>query len=158
MTYPTIIGLDPGPKKTGFVEYNHRAGLPIGNVGVYENEDLLRFLTVARNVNHAAQWIACERMAPQGRVGYEVLDTVVWSGRLCQRATDLGYGFAWVYRQASVCRNLLGTFKGNDALIRAALIARFGMSRLQTPTGKKVATHGWAALAVAVTFADTKFP
>lgn len=150
-----ILGLDPGPKHTGVVEYNHRAGLPVGYTAVLDNAAVLNLLNVYATRNGPI-WVACERMAPQGRVGYEILDTVVWSGRYQQRAEDVGLGFAFLYRQGSVCRNLLGTHKGNDTLIRAALIRRLGDVCLRDTSGKRTASHAWAALAVAVTFADLK--
>jgi hypothetical protein len=97
--------------------------------------------------------LAMEMIASYGMpVGKEVFETVLWAGRFIQAFRS---DHTLVYRK-DVKMHLCGSMRAKDANIRQALLDRFG------PQGTKKApgvTYGiskdvWAALAVAVTFAD----
>jgi len=89
-------------------------------------------------------------------VGADVFDTVFWSGRFVEA---WGGDFAMVPR-LDVKMHLCHTARAKDGNVRQALIDRFGPVPTQKRpnhhyNGFKVATHLWAAFALAVTYYDT---
>ena len=139
----TILALDPGPEKTGWVHYG--AGRVL-SAGISPNADVL-----AKCINTYAHLLAIEMVASYGMpVGREVFETCVWIGRLIQ---------AWpghdevrlVYRQ-DVKLELCGTARAKDLNVRQALIDRIGRPGTKRNPGPTygVSGHMWAALGVAV--------
>lgn len=92
-------------------------------------------------------------------VGASVHETVFWIGRIYQQALAAGLAVSRVSR-VDVKRHVLGTTKGTDTDVRAALIARYGGKALAIGTKahpgplKNFKSHMWSALAVAVTAQD----
>lgn len=113
-----------------------------------------------QDVRLVVEMIACYGMP----VGKEVFETVFWIGRFIQCWFENGSHHksipARIYRQ-DVKLHLCKSPRANDATIRAALIDRFGPGK-ERAIGKKktpgplygVKGDVWAALALAVTFAD----
>lgn len=104
--------------------------------------------------------IVFEKIEAMGMaVGAETFETVFWTGRFFQIASKLCTCVDRLPRRA-VKLHLCGSMKAKDANIRQALIDRFGGS---AAIGKKATpgplyglrAHEFAALAVAVTWADT---
>lgn len=147
-----ILAIDPGPKVSGVVTY--RNGLVTG-AAVMSNEDALF------EVMHvAASYFAYEMIASYGAsVGAETFETCVWIGRYKQawlsRLNKEDESVIPVYRM-DVKKHLLHSHSGNDASVRAALIAMFGEVGTKKKPGPLfgVASHAWAALGVAVTAED----
>lgn len=144
----SLLAIDPGPTQSGWCLYDGRAVL---RSGVAENMALLAALSDLATGHLAIEMIASYGMA----VGCEVFETCVWIGRYLQ-AWHAPDQVQLVYRK-DVKLHLCGTTKAKDANVRAALIDRFGGR--DKAIGKKaapgplfgVASHAWAALAVAVT-------
>lgn len=147
-----ILSIDPGPKVSGIVTYCN--GI-VTSAAVMSNEDALF------EVMHvAANYFTYERIAPYGQtVGETTFATCVWTGRMIQAwASRLNKSLTHiipVYRM-DVKKHLLHSHSGNDAAVRAALIARFGEVGTRKKPGPLfgVKSHAWAALGVAVTARD----
>jgi len=145
----TIIAIDPGTTKSGWVLYNEGRVLESGVSG---NHELLSFLS---SFACATDIMAVEMIASYGMtVGRETFETVLWIGRFAQEwlSESKDRRCLKVYRQEAkrcVCR----THKASDADVRAALITRLGEVGTKKAPGPLygVKSHAWAALAVAVT-------
>lgn len=149
----SLLAIDPGTTHSGFVVLGGIGPRPL-NSGVYENGEMLALLKENRNP------VAIEMIASYGMaVGKEVFETCVWIGRFVQVAGPDRVRL--VYRK-DVKMHLCGTPRAKDANIRQALIDRYGGKAEAIGNVKKpgplygVKSHAWAALAVAVTAAETK--
>ena len=160
-----IVAVDPGPETSALLEW-----FPVrGHVGLketcYRNEALSELLGAYEplQLNGSTRTtLVVEKVCSYGMtVGAEVFETVYWSGRLCEswlRGTGLPF-----YRlpRIDVKMHLCHDSRAKDANIRQALIDRFGPGKekaigLKSSPGPLygVTGHCWAALALAVTFAD----
>jgi hypothetical protein len=121
--------------------------------GVHSNPDLLKTVglwTANDNGPVAIEMIASYGMA----VGADVFRTCVWIGRFQQ----INGGCARLIPRMDVKMHLCHNSRAKDANIRRALIDKLGppgTKKAQGPT-YGVKSHAWAALAVAVTAAETK--
>jgi hypothetical protein len=147
-----IIGIDPGPTQSAFVEYD---GVQIREFGKVPNAKLCTRL--ACHVARTGDVLAIEMIASYGMpVGAEVFETCVWIGRFIEA---WGLEFEQVYRNR-VKNHLCHSSKANDSNIRQALIDMFGgkekaIGRKATPGPlHEIKGDVWSALAVAVTYAD----
>lgn len=146
-----ILAIDPGTEQSGWCRLDE--GVVI-DCGVIENSAVVG-LHYGRSDDH----MAIEMVASYGMaVGKETFRTVWWAGRFAQQWIDrMGCWPIEVYR-ADVKMHLCHSMKAKDANIRQALIDMYGGSK-EAAIGKKaspgplygVASHAWAALAVAVT-------
>lgn len=158
----TVVALDPGYRQTAFVVWD---GTRILAHGREDNTAVLArvageatHLSVSDPIRHA-DILAYEQMQffRSFSAGREVFESIFWTGRFVQ---------AWSPRPAegvlrSQIRAHLGAAKGGDAVVRAALIERFGPFREQA-IGTKAApgplygvkADAWSALALAVTWTD----
>ncbi len=151
----TIIGLDPGNEKSAIVDYDQRSKAIIES-HYTENANLIAWL----RRSYCGQTLVIEMIASYGMpVGQEVFETCVWIGRFAQ-AWGLGSEAQVLYRK-DVKLHLCGASRAKDANVRAALLDKFGGSKAcgtkKTP-GPLYGISGdkWAALAVAVTWAETR--
>ena len=150
----TILAIDPGTTRSGYVIWNPE-GPEIRDRGEVDNEELLTSITT---MSFSMPWpraCAIEMVAHYGTgmaVGAEVFETCVWIGK---------FSYAWklrtltdpmmVYRR-QVKMFLCGSMQAKDGNIRQAIIDRLG------PPGKKscpgvtygISKHLWSALAVAL--------
>lgn len=143
-----ILALDPGPSQTGWAVL--RDGKVVES-GVWDNSTIISALTRGW---YDSTPIAIEMIASYGMaVGKEVFDTCVWIGRFIQAAE---VPVRLVYRK-DVKMHLCGTPRAKDANIRQALIDKLGPQGTKKSPGPTygVRSHAWAALAVAVTAAET---
>lgn len=146
-----LLAIDPGTTHSGWVLM--RNGNPWSS-GVWENAEILRHLEEWSGANVAIEMIASYGMA----VGAEVFDTCLWVGRFMQA---LGPDRVRLVYRKEVKSHLCGSQKAKDANIRQALIDRWGGKAEAIGTIKKpgplygIKSHAWAALAVAVTAAET---
>lgn len=155
-----VVGLDPGTEESAICGYTSD-GL-VHNHETLPNEELLRRLT-SRTVY--GDVLVIERIASYGMaVGEEVFATVFWSGRFAQAWETSLKVTPWdrVYRK-DVKQHLCLNNRATDANIRQALYDRFGPSKEKAVGTKKcpgplygIRGHEMAALAVAVTWHDTK--
>lgn len=137
-----ILGVDPGTTQSGYVLFDGR----VLQSGVMLNEDLLRIIADDRS-----DVFAIERIVSYGTVvGDETFQTVHWAGRFQQ---------AWacpaevrLIRRLDVKKalGLRGSAKDKD--VNSALLALIGPKGTKAAPGPTygVASHAWAALAVAV--------
>jgi hypothetical protein len=149
------LAIDPGTTQSQYVVWD---GQRVLDHGLALNEVLLDFLDGFQN--HKELRPCIEMVASYGMaVGREVFETVYWIGRFDERLRALGTNPVRVFRK-DVKLHLCHTNKAKDANIRQALIDRFGGK--ERAIGRKAApgplygisSHAWAALALAVTFAD----
>lgn len=146
-----ILAIDPGPEQSAFVLYDDdRRGLDA--FGKVPNDEILGLLQ-----NLRARVLVVEMIASYGMpVGREVFETCMWIGRFVERWPD---EYELLYR-AAVKMHLCGTMRAKDANVRAALMDAWGGKEKAMGTKKQPGPlHGvkgdvWAALGVAVTYAD----
>ncbi len=149
---PTIFAIDPGTLESGWCRLIDGR---VSGSGVLPNAEMLAMIRTMK-----ADRLAIEMIASYGMpVGREVFETCVWIGRFVQtwnepEKVDL------VYRR-DVKIHLCGSPRAKDPNIRQALLDLFqptgGGKTPQVGTKGQpgplfgVASHAWAALAVAVT-------
>lgn len=152
MTTATIIAIDPGPQESAYLVWDGSCVVAFGKIS---NDGLiLKFRSIAESegANRCViEMIACYGMA----VGAEVFETCVWIGRFmeafgahrCDRIT-----------RGEVKVHVCNSRKAKDANVRQALIDRFGGPSSIKRGGElyKVAGDVWAALALAVTWWDSR--
>jgi hypothetical protein len=143
-----ILAIDPGTTVSGVVVLDEGR--------VHESHIMPNDQVIER-----IQWwtwpdVAIEMVASYGMpVGAEVFETVRWIGRF-QQAFHAPDQVRFVYRK-DVKMHLCGTMKAKDPNIRQALIDKLGPAGTKRAPGPTygVKSHAWAALAVAVTAAET---
>lgn len=149
-----LLAIDPGPEQSAFVEWHGGALVEFGKV---DNGEMLARCWRPRDPA-AEHHLAIEMIASYGMpVGREVFDTCVMIGRYLEA---WGPEHTLVYRR-EVKLHLCGSAKGKDSNVRQALIDRFGPGRpraIGTARARGplygVSKDAWAALGVAVTWAD----
>lgn len=155
----TVVAIDPGNIESAYVVLD---GSRLVEFGKVENTVLLERIPFLRIMD---EHLAIEMIASYGMpVGREVFETCVWIGRYVQAWTSPKYApHSFVYRK-DVKLHVCGNPRAKDGNIRQALIDRWGGK--ETAIGKKatpgplygVSADVWAALAVAVTWADKNEP
>lgn len=148
----SILAIDPGPTESAWCLYEN--GKPF-DWNKTPNEELI--VKLGHNVR-PAEILVIEKVESFGMaVGAEVFETVFWSGRFAQK---WGPNFNRLGRK-DVKLHLCGSMRAKDANIRQALIDRFGgpaaIGKKKSP-GPLFGISGdvWSALAVAVTWAETR--
>lgn len=147
-----ILAIDPGTEQSGWVMYEDGRVLFSGVMWNGELLGSIRFGDVAISANI----LAIEMIASYGMaVGAEVFQTCRWVGRF-QEAWRDPEAVRLIYRK-DVKMHLCGTPRAKDANIRQALIDKLGPQGTKKAPGPTygVKSHAWAALAVAVTAAET---
>lgn len=140
----SILGIDPGSSETAFCliaqDYSILAAGKVAN-----NEMIFRL----RDIPFAVA--AIESIQSYGMaVGREVFDTCYMIGRIQQRIFDLQRPFQMIPRP-EYTRRLCGVQKVNDAVLRQALLLRFGGDKRGEPLHLlKGCTDKRSAYAVAV--------
>lgn len=155
-----ILAIDPGNIQSGYVLYNEQTCGVLAS-GVRSNEDIV-WLIQGWNQERGCR-CAIEMIASYGMpVGKEVFDTCVWIGRFVEnwQSCKLIQGketYRLVYRK-DVKMHLCGNNYAKDKNVWQALKDKLG------PVGTKknpgplygIKSHARAALAVAVTAAETR--
>jgi len=155
---PGLLAIDPGTEQSAWCDYSTEYGITFGTL---ENPAMLGYLRRYAE-DRAAPSLAVEMVASYGMpVGREVFETCVWIGRFLEA---FGRPYRLVYRR-EVKLHVCASPKANDATIRQALIDRFGPGKERAIGTKKapgplygMKADEWAALAVAVTAAETEAP
>lgn len=149
-----LLAIDPGNTCSAWVKFNAQTK-SIFEFGYDENEILLAMmqtLTWKKHYDH----LAIEMIASYGMaVGATVFDTCVWIGRFIEGCSK---PYTQVYRK-DVKMHLCGQMKAKDTNIRQALIDKFGPQGTKKAPGVTFGISGdvWAALGVAVTWAETMY-
>lgn len=156
-----ILAIDPGPEQTAWMLYDDETHKPVEFAKCDNAEAMFRLCDLP--TENVKPRVAIEMVASYGQtVGKEVFETCVWIGRFVQ-ACDwrLDVKPSLMYRTEIKMHLCHATAKINDAVIRQALIDRFGPGKDKAIGTKKnqgplygVKADVWAALALAVTFAD----
>ena len=159
-----FLAIDPGPEQSAFVLYDPEARARVRMFAKLRNRELLEKLpqhriAMAKELGgFGSPVLAVEMIASYGMaVGREVFETCVWIGRFVQA---WGGDHELLYRR-DVKLHLCGSMRARDANVRQALLDRFGPGKEKAVGTKRApgplyGVHGdvWAALGVAVTYAD----
>lgn len=155
----SVLAIDPGPVQSQFLWWDAHFG--VERHGLVDNRDIFDEIG-ARPV--IGTHVCIEMVESFGMaVGREVFETVFWSGRFAEFAAHRGITFHRIGRK-DVKLHLCHSMRAKDPNIRQALIDRFGgkdvaIGRKSSPGPLYgISSHAWAALALAVTFADTHRP
>jgi hypothetical protein len=147
-----IFAVDPGFKQSGWLVCDSDP-FGIRDMGITSNDDVR-----SRCAHEAFDVLVIEHISMGGMIaGQETFDTCFEAGRFAEAA---GQGRFELLKRIRVKMHLCGQARAKDANIRQALIDRFGGSQaigLKKTPGPLygVKAHIWAALALAVTYADT---
>ena len=159
-----ILAIDPGPVLSAWVLYDGK----LLAKGIDDNHKVLRRADSACNIyldGRGPSMVVIEMIASYGMpVGADVFNTCVWIGRLIERcAYDWGWDTRLMYRRA-VKLNLCNSMRAKDSNVRQALIDRSPATGggkckqigIKAKPGPLYGVHDdiWAALGVAVTWAD----
>jgi hypothetical protein len=155
-----ILAIDPGSERSAWLLYSDQ--LPAVLAFAKEpNEDILDKLRTGELDPFTTQTVVIEFMAPRGMpTSAQEMEALWWAGRFTEAAHPTPVERLTRHR---VKMHLCGKANANDTNIRAALIDRFGgIGGKAAAVGLKaskgplygVSADVWAALAVAVTWAD----
>lgn len=158
-----ILGIDPGPVETAWVEYDTEKKIPQAFSKDENNVFLAKRVLNTHVCNSEKMFI--EMIASYGMpVGKDVFQTCVWIGRFIQRwmADYTEEQWEMVYRK-DVKMHLCNTNRAKDSNVRQAISDRYGGTVQKAKGTKKtpgplygIKSDIWAALGVAITAAETK--
>jgi len=150
-----VLGIDPGSTESGWCEYDTDEKRPV-EWGKNSNHELL--CGRAASASKSGRPVIIEQMSGYGMtLGSELIAALEWTGRFVEAAGGSVYRIA----RRDVKLHLCETVKAGDAQVRDAIIQRYGgrekaIGKKKTP-GPLYGITGdvWAALALAITFAET---
>jgi hypothetical protein len=155
-----IYAVDPGTEQSAVVVYDSEACRIVQHV-TSPNDIIIASFLMTQAVNaQPFPVMVCEQIESYGMaVGAETFRTVWWAGRFHQAWP----GEAFQLPRRAVKLHLCHSARATDANIRQAILDRFGPGK-DAAIGKKaspgplwgVKGHEFAALAVALTWADTQ--
>lgn len=155
-----ILACDPGSAESGFVWVDSDT-LKILARGYYKNEEVITAIKESGWWSKpyepdvlVVEYIRSSRGMP---VGEDTFSTVFWSGRLCQMADR--HGIPWELLSRDIIKmHICGSMRAKDSNVRAALIDKLGPQGRKKAPGPTygISGHTWQALAVAVTWAETR--
>ena len=144
-----VIGCDPGTTQSAIASFD---GTSILGYAIHPNETLIRILDDWTDTERHV--LVLEQVESFGMaVGKETFETVFYTGRFAQAWCP----WSWDRLPRRIIKqHLCHTARATDANIRQALIDRFGAIGSKKAPGALygIKSHGWAALAVAVTWYD----
>jgi hypothetical protein len=151
-----ILGIDPGPVESAFALIGQEMSGSVSDpFRIHEaervgNESMIGRLSVLRPAHVAIESIQSYGMA----VGRSVFDTCFMIGRLIQVCKDHRIPFT-LYPRPEYTRRICGVGKINDAVLRQALLLRFGGDKKGEPLhALKGCSDKRSAFAVAVYHID----
>lgn len=147
-----ILAIDPGPVESAYVLLWHQdKGMPrLHDFAICSNSVMKDFVG---SISSAV--IVIEKIASYGMaVGESVFETCVWTGRFIEAARCPVERIPRKDVKVQLCMNM----QAKDANIRQALIDRYGGPSAIKKDGSlyKVSKDVWAALAVGVTYWETR--
>ncbi len=153
-----VIGVDPGFTQSAYVMFN---GESVGEHDIVDNAVMLTRLETWKSDVPVlgGRVLVVEQIAMGGMIaGASIFETCFWSGRFVEMFSPKRWDRV---KRKDVKMHLCGQVRAKDGNIRQALIDRFGPDPLKAIGNKKapgplygIASHEWAALAVAVTWYD----
>lgn len=149
-----LVGIDPGPEKSGFA---WRDGCGVWRFSHSCNWEME--LTTGSRTLVAIEEIVGKFVKGQGWLGQSVMDTARWSGRFEERAIHNGAAVVLIPR-STVSTRWTGTATAKPSVIKAAIVDKFGGKEKAIGTKRypgpfygtrTLGDHVWMALAVALT-------
>lgn len=143
-----ILGIDPGPTKSGVVQFDTETRRVVESWPDMAN-DLLN--TIVR-IESCADHVACESIeAMYAHVGKETIRTIRFTGRI-EEAVESRSGGLTLLSPQEVKKLVCNTAAAKDPAVRQALIDTLGPQGTKKEPGPTygVSKHAWRALAVAV--------
>lgn len=140
-----VLGVDPGPENSALVWWSPALEAVAASDDM-PNDRALEEIALAKCP------VAIEKLVSYGqRVGDVTFETIFWTGRFFEARRD-----ATLLRRVDVRRAVTGAANVGDKEVREALIARYGPPGTKKEPGKLYGMRGhrWAALAVAVAYAE----
>jgi hypothetical protein len=158
----TILAIDPGTTESAWVLYDADAKRPL-EFRKERNDCVLHALRINGLGMHRADQCVVEMVASYGMaVGAEVFNTVKWIGRFVEAFAMANRVEPDTLERRPVKLHLCNSAKAKDGNIRQALIDRFGGKDKAIGSKKNpgplygVSGDVWQALALAVTYAETR--
>ena len=148
-----MLAIDPGTTQTAFVALAEDKR--ILDKGIVPNGEMLAFCEL---LDPSVKDVAIEMIACYGMpVGKEVFETCVWIGKFAYVLEKKGLKVTFIYRK-DVKMHLCGSSRAKDGNIRQALIDKLGQPGTKKAPGPTfgVAKDIWAALAVGITFIESR--
>lgn len=147
-----ILAIDPGPEESAYVFLLHQENsMPkLHDFAICSNSAMKDIVSSISSATIVIEKIASYGMA----VGESVFETCVWTGRFIEAARCPVERIPRKDVKLQLCMSL----QAKDANIRAALIDRYGGPAAIKKDGPlyKVSKDVWAALAVGVTYWETR--
>lgn len=162
------MAIDPGSTQSAIIHYAADVARPTHHATLPNREllEALRDPDYCFRLNLA--WVACEWMQPRGMpTSAQEFETLFWIGRFAEALDSAQQLELERVTRLRVKQHVCGSNKANDSNIRAALIDRWGgAGGRAVAQGTKhdpgplygIAGDEWAALALAVTVADSWIP
>jgi hypothetical protein len=152
-----ILAIDPGTSHSAYCLYAPEVDVPkrILSADKVSNPELL---DLCRAGALGADILVVEMIASYGMpVGKEVFETVLWSGRFIEATFGKCAAFELLFRREEKL-HLCGSPRAKDTNIRQALVDKFGGKGTKKNPGPLYGFRSdmYAALAVAVTYAETR--
>ena len=151
-----IYAIDPGCEESALLVYDPSRRRPV--TGRTDTNERIRQLLL--DANSTSDVLVVEKIESYGMaVGREVFDTVWWSGRFHEVWTDPGIAFRLPRKEVKI--HLCGHTRATDSNIRQAIYDIYGGKKQAKGVTKQpgplfgLKGHEYAALAVAITFAET---
>ena len=143
-----VLGVDPGPENSAYA-------LVTGDQQVLHAEKVGNDSLIERIRQDPPAHVAIESIQSYGMaVGRSVFDTCFFIGEVIRTCKDAGIPFT-LYPRPEYTRRICGVGKVNDAVLRQALLLRFGGDRKGEPLfALKGCTDKRSAFAVAVYHLD----
>lgn len=156
-----ILAIDPGPTESAWLLYDTKVKVPC-RFGITVNANVMPIVlgyTEYDISDMAIEMVACYGMA----VGASVFETCTEIGKFEERFESKGLVKARRVYRKDVAMHLCNSMRAKDPNIRQTIMDRYGSTRQKAIGTKKnpgplygVSKHVWAALAVAITFAETQ--
>jgi hypothetical protein len=150
-----ILGIDPGPKQSAFVNWDSEAQKIISK-GISLNDDLA--VSLRHALDYQVDRLCVEMIASMGMpVGKEVFETVLFIGQVKEiwsRLYPLN-AVHLIYRR-EIKIHFCQSMRAKDGNIRQALIDRLGVPGVKKSPGKlyRVKADEWQALALCIFFQE----
>ena len=129
-----VLGIDPGPVESAYALIGQEIPGSISDpFRVHEAEKVPNELLIGRLSVLQPAHVAIESIQSYGMaVGRSVFDTCFFIGEVIRTCKDAGIPFT-LYPRPEYMRRICGVGKVNDAVLRQALLLRFGGDRKGEP-------------------------
>jgi hypothetical protein len=151
-----LLAIDPGSEQSAWCLYDTEKKLPI-EFSTYPNSIMAAYILTSKD---KFSRVVCEMVACYGMaVGETIFETCTWIGSYRQACRDRSSGifFDRIFRK-DIKIHLCNSMRAKDANVIQVLKDRFGEKGTKKKKGLLygIKKDEWQALAVAVTYAETK--